>query len=126
MRISICCLLLCVSLCGEALRAAEPILAPGAKPILPQETGAGEGPAWHPELGLLTSGDGHIMRRDRSGKQSIYRKDAGSNGLMFDRRGRLVICEPVRRCVSRLDPDGTLTVLTDRYEGKRYNQPNDL
>jgi len=107
-------------------RADETVLEPGSKPQLVQETGAGEGPAWHPELGLLTSGDGHIMRRDRNGKQSIYREGAGSNGLLFDRQGRLVICEPVRRRVSRLEADGTLTVLADRYEGKRFNQPNDL
>jgi gluconolactonase len=91
-----------------------------------QDVGAGEGPAWHPELGLLTSGDGHIHLRDRQGGQRVYRKDAGSNGLMFDRGGRLVICEPVRRLVSRLEADGTLTVLADRFDGKRFNQPNDL
>ena len=107
-------------------QAADPILAPGAKPQLLQETGAGEGPAWHPKLGLLTSGDGHIMRRDRDGKMSIYRQDAGSNGLLFDRQGRLVICEPAQRRVTRLEADGTLKVLAERYEGKRFNQPNDL
>jgi len=37
-----------------------------------------------------------------------------------------VMCEPVQRRVSRLEKDGTVTVLTDKYEGKRYNQPNDL
>src|SRR5262245_59039189 len=79
-----------------------------------------------PELGLLTSGEGHIMRRDRDGRMSVYRKDAGSNGLLFDRQGRLIICEPVKRRVTRLETDGTLTVLTDQYDGKRYNQPNDL
>jgi gluconolactonase len=107
-------------------QAADPILAPGAKPQLLQETGAGEGPAWHPKLGLLTSGDGHIMRRDRDGKMSIYRQNAGSNGLLFDRQGRLVICEPAQRRVTRLEADGTLKVLAERYEGKRFNQPNDL
>lgn len=115
-----------VAVAATALSAAENILEPGSKPQLIQETGAGEGPAWHPELGLLTSGEGHIMRRDRDGKPSIYLKDAGSNGLLFDRKGRLVICEPVRRRLSRLETDGTLTVLADRYEGKRFNQPNDL
>lgn len=101
--------------------------APGTKPELLQESGAGEGPAWHPELGLLTSGgDGHIWRRDRDGKQTIFRKDAGSNGLLFDREGRLVICEPVQRRVSRLEEDGTLKVLASKYDGKRFNQPNDL
>lgn len=73
---------------------AAPVFEPGAKPQLLQETGAGEGPAWHPQLGLLTSGDGHIMRRSLDGEQSVWRKDAGSNGLLFDRKGRLVVCEP--------------------------------
>ncbi len=123
-----CLLLLSVVLLESAvgLRAAEPILAPGAKPVMLQETGAGEGPAWHPELGLLTSGEGNINRRDRDGKRSIYREQAGSNGLMFDREGRLIICEPVLRRVTRLDKNGVLTVLADRFEGKRFNQPNDV
>lgn len=96
------------------------------EPELLQERGAGEGPAWHPELGLLTSGDGHIWRRDRQGRQSIYREGAGSNGLMFDRQGRLVICEPVRRRVSRIELDGSIRVLAERYDGSRLNQPNDV
>jgi len=113
-------------LLSVTLAADKPVFAPGAKPQLLQEKGAGEGPAWHPDLGLLTSGEGHIWRRDRAGNASVYRENAGSNGLMFDRQGRLVICEPVRRRVSRLEPDGTLTVLTDNFQGKKYNQPNDL
>jgi len=106
--------------------ADEPVLPAGAKPTLVAEEGAGEGPAWHPQLGLLTSGGGHIYRRDLQGRQSIFRQSAGSNGLLFDRQGRLIIAEPVRRRVSRLEANGDLTILTDRYEGKRYNQPNDL
>lgn len=111
---------------ATAATAADSVVEPGAKPQLLQESGAGEGPAWHPELGLLTSGDGNMMRRDRDGKLSVYRKQAGSNGLLFDRQGRLVICEPVRRRVSRLEADGELTVLAERFDGKRFNQPNDL
>jgi gluconolactonase len=108
-------------------RGDEAILASGAKARLLQEQGAGEGPAWHPELGLLTSGnEGHIHRRDRDGKVSIYRKNAGSNGLLFDRQGRLVMCEAEARRVTRLEKDGKLTVLAERFEGKRFNQPNDL
>jgi gluconolactonase len=104
----------------------ESILAPGGAPILLQERGAGEGPAWHPELGLLTSGEGHVMRRSREGEVSVYLENAGSNGLLFDRDGRLVICEPVRRRVTRRENDGSLTVLAERCEGMRFNQPNDL
>ena len=112
--------------CLSIATADEAILAPGKTPKLLQQTGAGEGPVWHPELGLLTSGDGHIMRRDLSGKQTIFRKNAGSNGLMFDRQGRLVICEAVKRRVTRLNPDGSLTILAKNYEGQKFNQPNDL
>jgi gluconolactonase len=120
-------LLMPLALCfAVPARGADPIVAAGARPQLLQETGAGEGPAWHPELGLLTSGDGHIMRRDRAGKMSIYRRDAGSNGLLFDRMGRLVICEPARRRVTRLEADGSLTVLAESFEGKRFNTPNDV
>lgn len=87
----------------------------------------GEGPAWHPQLGVLTSGhDGQINRFSRDGKPSVYRQKAGTNGLMFDPQGRLLACEPAQRRVTRTEADGTITVLTDRYEGKRYNQPNDL
>lgn len=104
--------------------AAETLFA--SKPVLLQETGAGEGPAWHPELGLLTSGEGNINRRDKSGKTSVFRREAGSNGLMFDRRGRLIACEAARRRITRQEPDGTITVLAADYDGKRFNQPNDL
>ena len=116
-------ILICLS---TDTRATEPIFAPDAKPVMLQETGAGEGPAWHPELGLFTSGEGNINRRDRNGKTSVYRENAGSNGLMFDREGWLIICEPVLRRVTRLDKNGQLTVLADRFEGKRFNQPNDV
>ena len=96
------------------------------EPQLLSETGAGEGPAWHPALGLLTSGEGHINLRDRAGSVSVYVRDAGSNGLLVDREGRIVVCEPVRRRVSRRALDGTTTVLAETFGGRRFNQPNDL
>jgi len=110
------------------LAADEPIFEKGAK--LKVEAGkgvAGEGPAWDPELGVLTSGnDGHIHRFDRDGKSTVHRKDAGTNGLLFDAEGRLIACEPVKRRVTRTDRDGKVTVLTDSFGGKKYNQPNDV
>jgi gluconolactonase len=112
---------------SPAQPAEEPIFAPGAKLKVEAGDGAGgEGPAWHPELGVLCSGKGHINQIDRDGKLRIYRKDAGTNGLLFDQKGRLLACEPRLRRVTRTEPDGKITVLTARYEGKRYNQPNDL
>jgi gluconolactonase len=111
---------------GPALAGGQSIVAPGARPELLQERGAGEGPAWHPKLGLLTSGGGDIVRRSKDGMVSVYRKGAGSNGLLFDRQGRLVICEAAQRRVTRIEKDGRVTILADRYDGHRFNQPNDL
>jgi gluconolactonase len=108
------------------VNAADPITPPNAQPQLLTEKGAGEGPAWHPELGLLTSGGGHIYRRDKAGNQTIYRESAGTNGLMFDRQRRLVMCQPAFRRVSRVEADGSLTILADGFDGKKLNQPNDL
>ena len=97
-----------------------------SKPVLILESGAGEGPTWHPELGLLTSGNGNINRYTRSQESLVYRKDAGSNGLLFDRSGRLIVCENRKRRITRTELDGTITVLADSYAGSKFNQPNDL
>lgn len=107
--------------------AGDSVFSPDAKLKVERKSGAGEGPAWDPKLGLLTSGgDGHIHRFDRDGASSIHRKDARTNGLLFDATGRLIACEPGLRRVTRTERDGSVTTLTERYEGKRYNQPNDL
>jgi gluconolactonase len=110
-----------------ALAQEEPIFERGAQLKVEAEKGVGgEGPAWDPKLGVLTSGNGHINRLDRDGQSSIYRKDAGTNGLLFDREGRLVACEPKLRRVTRTDTDGKITVLADLFNGKKLNTPNDV
>jgi gluconolactonase len=53
-------------------------------------------------------------------------RQPGSNGLALDNEGRVTICEHGNRRVTRLEKNGTLTVLADRYQGKRLNSPNDL
>ena len=111
--------------CG--LLAAEPIFAPSAKMKVEAGQGAGgEGPAWHPLLGVLSSGNGHVMRLTREGKSLVHREDAGTNGLLFDSKGRLLACEPKLRRVTRTELDGKLILLSDGYLGKKYNQPNDI
>ncbi|GAB4141498.1 MAG: hypothetical protein Tsb009_11270 [Planctomycetaceae bacterium] len=107
-------------------RKNSSVFAPGAKPEMILKTGAGEGPAWHPKLGLLMSGGGHIYRFNREGKLSIFRKGAGTNGLLFDANGNLLACEPKLRRVTRMTADGKIQVLTAAYQKKRYNQPNDI
>jgi gluconolactonase len=109
------------------LIAADPVFEKNAKLKVEAEKGvAGEGPAWDATLGILTSGNGHINRLSREGKSTIHRKDAGTNGLLFDAKGQLLACEPVARRVTRTDAEGKLTVLTDSYDGKKYNTPNDI
>ena len=107
--------------------ADEPIFEPNAKLKIEAEGDAGgEGPAWHPKLGIFSSGRGHINRLTPEGKSIIFREDAGTNGLLWDREGRLVACEPKLRRVTRTDTEGKVTVLTDSFDGKKYNHPNDL
>jgi gluconolactonase len=53
-------------------------------------------------------------------------KEQGSNGLTVDSQGRLLICQHGERRIARVEKDGTQTPLADRFEGKRFNSPNDL
>jgi len=105
----------------------EPVFEPGAKlQKLAGEGAAGEGPAFDSEFGVLTSGAKGIHQLTPKGESKVWREKAGTNGLLFDRDGTLVCCEPVARSVSRISRDGKRTVLTDSFGGKKYNQPNDL
>lgn len=127
MRLETWFVLLGVVVLSAELPAADQIGEPGAKLKVEADQGAGgEGPAWHPQLGVLSSGNGHIMRLTREGKSVVHREGAGTNGLLFDAKGRLLACEPKLRRVTRTELDGKLTVLTDNYLGKKYNQPNDI
>ena len=99
-------------------------LAPGAKPKDHGPVGAVEGPAWKNDALYFTDGK-HINRLGPDGKTQIFRHNA-SNGLLFDREGRLIACETEKRRVTRTEHDGSITVLADRYRGKRFNSPNDL
>jgi gluconolactonase len=74
-----------------------------------------------------------ILKLDPRGKISVFRADSGqTNGNAFDADGQLISCEggeqaPGRRRIVRTHIGaGVVTVLTDRYEGKRYNSPNDV
>lgn len=58
-------------------------------------------------------------------RRDLLRLEPGSNGLILDREGRLVLCEHGDRRVSVLTKDGGKMTLADRYQGKRLNSPND-
>ncbi|MEO5960321.1 MAG: SMP-30/gluconolactonase/LRE family protein, partial [Opitutaceae bacterium] len=103
-----------------------------------------EGPVWVP------ANSGHLLFSDPNnnriyrwspidGAVSIYRtksgytgadigeyRQPGSNGLTLDAAGRLTINEHGNRRVTRLEKNGVLTVIADKFDGKRFNSPNDL
>jgi gluconolactonase len=130
---------------GEVVR-----LGPGLETIAPLGTRiekvadrfrAVEGPVWVPEGYLLFSDfaantiyrwapeDGVSVFRPKSGYAGLDISEyslPGSNGLALDLEGRLTIAEHGRRRVVRLDDRGGVTVLVDRYDGRRLNSPNDL
>ncbi len=67
------------------------------------------------------------MRWLENGHVSVYRANAHyANGNTRDRQGRLITCEHDTRRVTRTEPDGTITVLIDRFDGKPLNAPNDV
>jgi len=66
----------------------------------------------------------NVGQQTRRGRMNVI--IIGANGLTLDREGRLIIASPASRAVFRLEQDGTRTVLADRYEGKRFNGPNDV
>ncbi len=89
-----------------------------------------EGPAWFGGGRYLVWSDipnDRMMRFDETdGSVSVFRQPAmNSNGNTVDREGRLVTCEHRGRRVTRTEHDGRITVLADRFEGKRFNSPND-
>lgn len=91
-----------------------------------------EGPSWHPTGNVYFSDipNERIMRRDPNGELHVFRTSSGfTNGTCFDLQGRMICCEgggaASKRRITRLELDGTVTVLADTFEGKRINSPND-
>ena len=90
-----------------------------------------EGPVYFGDTRQLLWSDtpnNRIMRWDEeTGAVGVFRKPSNyANGNTRDRQGRLVTCEHTGRRVTRTEYDGTITVLVDRFEGKRLNSPNDV
>jgi gluconolactonase len=90
-----------------------------------------EGPVWFGDGRYLLFSDipnNRMLRwSEDTGAVSTYRSDSNySNGNTRDRQGRLVTCEHFARRVTRTEHDGRITVLMDKFDGKRLNAPNDL
>src|SRR5207253_8434230 len=131
---------------GEVVRLDPALDAIVPTPARIEKLAAGflftEGPVWVRDGGYLLfsdPNDNRIYRWAPDGDLSVFRTKSGytgpdiaeygqpgSNGLTLDREGRLTINQHGNRRVVRLERDGTLTVLADKFEGKRLNSPNDL
>ena len=90
-----------------------------------------EGPVYFRDGGFLVFSDipnNRMMRwLEEDGHLSVFRAPSNyANGNTRDREGRLITCEHDARRVTRTEPDGRITVLIDRFEGKRLNAPNDV
>lgn len=131
---------------GEVVKidaALDKIISPGTK-LEKLATGFQftEGPAWHPD-GYLVYSDPNTnviySYKPENGNVEIYRTKSGyaginigeyhqpgSNGLTFDKEGRLIVCQHGERRVIRIEKKGPVTILADNYQGKKLNSPNDL
>lgn len=105
------------------------------EPIRTLATGFGgggntEGPVWWHEGGYLlfsSIGEQKLIKYTPGQGTSVFReKTNGANGNTRDPHGRLISCEGLTRRVTRLEPDGSTTVVANSYQGKRINKPNDV
>lgn len=89
-----------------------------------------EGPLWHAQGKYLLFSDmpgDHLRRWSAKDGVTTFRKPSNkSNGLTWDRRGRLLACEHGTSRVTRTEADGSITTLASHYEGKELNSPNDI
>lgn len=89
-----------------------------------------EGPVWFDDGGYLVWSDipnRRMLRWVPDLGVGVYRADSNyANGNTRDLQGRLVTCEHGGRRVTRIEPDGSITVVADSYNGKRLNSPNDV
>ena len=90
-----------------------------------------EGPAWFAAGRYLIWSDipnNRMLRYDETdGSVSVFRQPSNnSNGNTVDGSGRLLTCEHLTRRVTRTEHSGKITVIADRFQGKRFNSPNDI
>ncbi len=89
-----------------------------------------EGPVWFADHDCLYVSDlpnDRVLRWSEDGGVSIFRRPSGyANGHARDSQGRLLSCSHQRRCITRTELDGSITVLARDFRGKRLNSPNDI
>src|SRR3979490_2794329 len=92
--------------------------------------GPAEGPLWWKEGGFLVFSDIHNNKRMKyepgKGVSLLLEPTNRANGLTRDLQGRLLACEHDSRRVTRLELDGSLTVIANSFQGRQLNRPNDV
>ena len=87
-----------------------------------------EGPVWHPDgfFYFVDVRDSKLFSIAPGQQHKLVRQTTGGNGTTFDLQGRLINCEGDARRITRTEPDGSVTILIDKQDGKRLNRPNDV
>jgi gluconolactonase len=87
-----------------------------------------EGPVWDPAGFLYVSDEeqNKIYKLSLDGEKSELIALGDPDGSTYDREQRLIDCASVLRAIIRISPDGKYETLADRYEGKKFNSPNDV
>ena len=90
-----------------------------------------EGPLWHPGgyLTFVDLGREQLLKWDpQTRTTTVLRENTGEgNGCTFDRQGNLLMCEGAdHRRVTSMDASGAVSVIAERWDGKRFNKPNDV
>ena len=113
-----------------SLMAQESLVAPNATV---KQLASGmrftEGPVWLPKKKILVFSDipnAKLMQWTEADGLSLFRESKHANGNLLDLVGRLLTCQHSGRALVRTEADGTITVLADKFDGKRFNSPNDV
>jgi gluconolactonase len=87
-----------------------------------------EGPLWHPDgyYYFVDIRQNKLYRLTPGKAPEVVTETSGGNGTTFDLQGRVIMCEGTARRVVRIGRDGKLETLVDRYQGGRFNRPNDV
>jgi gluconolactonase len=119
-----------MAIAATAAEEAVSLVAPGEKvKKLADGMKFTEGPAWIPSKKTLIFSDipnSKLMQWKEGEGLSVFRPSEQANGNILDLQGRLVSCQHAGRNLVRTEADGSITVLADKFDGKRFNSPNDV
>jgi gluconolactonase len=127
---SVLAIVFAVALHGADAGDPKSLVEPGAKvKKLADGMKFTEGPAWLPAQKILVFSDipnSKLMQWKDGDGLSVYRKSEQANGNILDLEGRLISCQHAARNLVRTEKDGSIKVLADKFDGKRFNSPNDV